>query len=58
MKKMKKKNFMPFMYFMVKKTTKGQNRFRRENAITSGYLLLYIASKKRGIAGSGLHLIA
>ena len=50
MKKMKK-NFMPFMYFMVKKTTtKGQNRFRCENAITSSYLLLYKASKKWGMA--------
>ncbi len=52
MKKMKK-NFMPFMYFMVKKTTtKGQNRFRCENAITSSYLLLYKASKKWGVVST------
>ena len=50
MKKMKKKNFMPFMYFMVKKnnnqrpkTASGAN-----NAITVSYLLLHRDSKKMG----------
>ena len=42
------------MYFMVKKTTtKDQNRFRCENAITAGYLLCYKASKKWGTARRG-----